>query len=387
MEKKIRPSWAEVDLDALRNNVSEVKRVSEGKEIIATIKADGYGHGAIDICKSMMDEGINRFAVAIVTEAVELRKAGVEIPIIILGYTPKEFYDEVIDLNLEQTIYDYEDAKILSDIAIKKNSIAKIHIAVDTGMGRIGFLTTREQAREVHRITKLKGVRIVGIFTHFATADEKDKTYASFQIEKFNIFNIYLEELGVIIPFKHVSNSAAIIDFPDLPYDGVRAGIMLYGYYPSKYVNKNNVNLIPVMSLKCKIVHLKKIQEGDYVSYGRLYKAPAERIIGTLPIGYADGISRALTGVAKVIVNGKIVPVVGRICMDQYMIDVTDVPGVKIGDEVILIGKDNIGNVITADDIAESIGTVNYEVICDISKRIPRIYTKNGKIFSVRNYV
>ncbi len=155
MEKKIRPSWAEVDLDALRNNVSEVKRVSEGKEIIATIKADGYGHGAIDICKSMMDEGINRFAVAIVTEAVELRKAGVEIPIIILGYTPKEFYDEVIDLNLEQTIYDYEDAKILSDIAIKKNSIAKIHIAVDTGMGRIGFLTTREQAREVHRITKL----------------------------------------------------------------------------------------------------------------------------------------------------------------------------------------------------------------------------------------
>jgi len=162
---------------------------------------------------------------------------------------------------------------------------------------------------------------------------------------------------------------------------------MLYGYYPSKYVNKNNVNLIPVMSLKCKIVHLKKIQEGDYVSYGRLYKAPAERIIGTLPIGYADGISRALTGVAKVIVNGKVVPVVGRICMDQCMIDVTDVPGVKIGDEVILIGKDNIGNVITADDIAESIGTVNYEVICDISKRIPRIYTKNGKIFSIRNYV
>lgn len=387
MAKKIRPSWAEVDLDALRNNVREIKRVSEGKEIIATIKADGYGHGAIDIYKSMMDEGINRFAVAIVTEAVELRKAGVKIPVIILGYTPKEYYDEVIDLDLEQTIYDYEDAKILSDMAIKKNNIAKIHIAVDTGMGRIGFLTTREQAREVHRITKLKGVRIVGIFTHFATADEKDKTYTNFQIERFNIFNKYLEELDVIIPFKHVSNSAAIIDLPDLPYDGVRAGIMLYGYYPSKYVNKDNVNLIPVMSLKCKIVHLKKIQEGDYLSYGRLYKAPSERIIGTLPIGYADGISRALTGKAKVIVNGKVIPVVGRICMDQCMIDVTDVPGVKIGDEVILIGKDNIGNVITADDIAEAVGTVNYEVICDISKRIPRIYTKSGKICGVRNYV
>ncbi|GAA0772727.1 alanine racemase [Clostridium subterminale] len=387
MEEKIRPSWAEVDLDALRNNVREVKRVSEGKEIIATIKADGYGHGAIDIYKAIMDEGINRFAVAVITEAIELRKAGVDIPIIILGFTPKEFYDEVIDLEIEQTIYNYEDAKILSDMAMEKNNIAKIHIAIDTGMGRIGFLTTREQAREVHRITKLKGVRIVGIFTHFATADEEDKTYANFQIEKFNEFNKYLEELGVNIPFKHVSNSAAIIDFPDLPYGGVRAGIMLYGYYPSNYVNKNNVSLIPVMSLKCKIVHLKKIQEGDYVSYGRLYRAPAERIIGTLPIGYADGISRALTGKAKVIVNGKVVPMVGRICMDQCMIDVTDVLDVKVGDEVILIGKDNIGNVITADDIAEVLGTVNYEIICDISKRVPRVYTKSGKNFTVRNYV
>lgn len=387
MINKIRPSWAEIDLDALRNNVREVRRVSRGKEIIATIKADGYGHGAIDIYKTLLEEGVDRFAVAVITEAIELRKAGVEIPIIILGFTPREFYDEVIDFNIEQTIYNYEDARILSSKAMEKNKLAKIHIAVDTGMGRIGFLPTREQAKEVHRITELEGVKIEGIFTHFATADEKDKSYANLQIKRFNEFNIYLEELGITIYFKHISNSAAIIDFPDLPYEGVRAGIMLYGYYPSNYVNKDNVNLIPVMSLKSKIVHIKKIQEGDYVSYGRLYRASRESLIGTLPIGYADGFSRLLTGKSKVIVNGKIAPIIGRICMDQCMIDITDVPDVKVGDEVILIGKDNKGNKITADDIAISVGTINYEVICDISKRVPRIYTKDGKIFAVRNYV
>jgi alanine racemase len=387
MLNKIRPSWAEIDLDALRNNVREVKKISKGREIIATIKADGYGHGAIGIYKVMLDEGVSRFAVAVITEAVELRKAGVQIPIIILGFTPMEFYDEVIDFDIEQTIYNYEDAKILSDRAIEKNKVSKIHIAVDTGMGRIGFLPTREQAMEVHRITNLKGIRIVGIFTHFATADEKNKDYANLQIKRFNEFNLYLEELGVGISFKHASNSAAIIDFPNLPYEGVRAGIMLYGYYPSNDVNKNDVNLIPVMSLKSKIVHLKQIQEGDYVSYGRLYRAPKDRVIGTIPIGYADGFSRILTGKAKVIIKGKVVPIVGRICMDQCMIDVTDVPDVKIGDVVTLIGKDNKGNAITADDIAISIGTVNYEIICDISKRIPRVYTKDGKIFTVRNYV
>jgi alanine racemase len=387
MLNKIRPSWAEIDLDALRNNVREVKRISKGKEVIATIKADGYGHGAIDIYKTMLEEGVSRFAVAVITEAIELRKAGVEIPIIILGFTPREFYDEVIDFDIEQTIYSYEDAKILSDKAVKKDRLAKIHIAVDTGMGRIGFLPTREQAKEVHRITKLEGVKVVGIFTHFATADEKDKSYANLQIKRFNEFNVYLEELGVTIYFKHVSNSAAIIDFSSLPYGGVRAGIMLYGYYPSNYVNKNSVNLKPVMSLKSRIIHVKKIREGDYVSYGRLYRAPRESLIGTLPIGYADGFSRLLTGKAKAIINGKIVPIVGRICMDQCMVDVTDVPNIKVGDEVILMGKDDRDNVITADDIAIAIGTINYEVVCNISKRVPRVYTKDGKAFTVRNYV
>lgn len=387
MINKIRPSWAEIDLDALGSNAREVRRVSKGKEIIATIKADGYGHGAINIYKTLLEEGVGRFAVAVITEAIELRKAGVEIPIIILGFTPREFYDEVIDFNIEQTIYSYDDARILSNKAMKKNKIAKIHIAVDTGMGRIGFLPTREQAKEVHRITELEGVKIEGIFTHFATADEKDKSYANLQIKRFNEFNIYLEELGITIYFKHISNSAAIMDFQNLPYGGVRAGIMLYGYYPSNYVNKNSVNLIPVMSLKSRIVHIKKIQEGDYVSYGRLYRASRESLIGTLPIGYADGVSRLLTGKAKVIVNGEIVPIVGRICMDQCMIDITDVPDVRVGDEVILMGKDDRGNEITADDIAAAIGTISYEVICDISKRVPRIYTKDGKVFAIRNYV
>ncbi|MEG1256131.1 alanine racemase [Clostridium sp.] len=387
MIEKIRPSWAEIDLDKLGNNIKEVKRVCNGKEIVAVIKADGYGHGAVDIYRELIKCGATRFGVAVITEAIELRQAGLHLPIIVLGFTASEFYDEVVDFDIEQTIYTYEDAKCLSKVAVKKNTIAKIHIAVDTGMRRVGFLTTIEQAKEVHRITKLPGISVAGIFTHFATADEKEKDYTNVQIERFNRFNKYLEELGVIIPFKHVSNSAAIIDLPKLDYQGVRAGIMLYGYYPSHDVEKSNVNIIPVMTLKSKIVHIKTLKAGEGISYGRVFTTERESIIGTLPIGYADGLSRLLTGKSKVIVNGKVAPIVGRICMDQCMVDVTDIPGVKVGDEVILMGKDEYGNTITADDIASSIGTINYEILCDISKRVPRIYKKDGKVVSVRNYV
>ncbi|MEG2289121.1 MAG: alanine racemase [Clostridium sp.] len=387
MVEKIRPSWAEIDLDAIGNNIKEVKRVSGNKEIIAVIKADGYGHGAVEIYRELINGGATRFAVAVITEAIELRKSGLNLPIIVLGFTGRQFYDEILDFDIEQTVYTYEDAKSISEVAVTRNAVVKIHIAVDTGMRRIGFSPTRDNANEILRIYKLEGISIVGIFTHFATADEVDKGYTNIQIERFNKFNDYIKELGVNIDFKHVSNSAAIIDLPNLDYQGVRAGIMLYGYYPSRDVNTGNVNLIPAMTLKSKIINIQMIEAGEGISYGRVFTTARYSKIGTLPIGYADGVSRLLTGKGNVIVNGKVVPIVGRICMDQCMIDLTDVPDAKKGDEVILIGKDNYGNSITANDMADYIGTINYEIVCGISKRIPRVYVKNGEDVKVRNYV
>lgn len=387
MIEKKRGAWAEINLNALNNNIKQVVDSCPGKEIIAVIKADGYGHGALGIYKELQNCGATMFAVATLPEALELRRGGVELPIIILGYTSPEFYEEVIKYDIEQTIYSYEAAVMLSKEAIKCNKTAKVHIAVDTGMGRIGFLTTREEAEKVHKIKELSSVELVGIFTHFATADEKNKEYTNLQIKRFNEFNKFLEDLGINIPLKHVSNSAAIIDLPNLEYNGVRAGIMLYGYYPSHEVDTKRIKLTPVMTLKARIIHIKTLAKGESVSYGREYITTKETKVGTLPIGYADGLSRLQIGKAKVIVGGKLVPILGRICMDQCMIDLSEVPDVKVGDEVILIGQDEFGNKITADDMADSIGTISYEILCDISKRIPRVYIKDDKQIGVRIYL
>lgn len=387
MIHKLRTTWAEIDLNALENNIKEVLRVSNGKDVIGVIKADAYGHGAVNIYNTLLENGVSKFAVAVITEAMELRRAGLKAPIVILGYTAHDFYDEIIDSDIEQTIYSYDDAVELSKAAVKKNAKVKVHIAVDTGMGRIGFLATQEEAGEVKKIDNLPGIELEGMFTHFASADEKDKEFTFLQLKSFDDFDEYLKGLGVNIKYKHVSNSAGIIDFSNLEYDGVRAGIMLYGYYPSRDVDKTKVSLKPVMSLKASIVHLKTLESGKSVSYGRVFTTERKSKIATLPIGYADGLSRLLTGKGKVIINGAFADIVGRICMDQCMIDVTDIPNVKVGDEVIFMGEDQFGNRITADDIAEAIGTISYEVVCDVSKRVPRVYKKDGKIVNIRNYV
>lgn len=387
MIHKLRTTWAEIDLNALENNIKEVLRVSKGKEVIGVIKADAYGHGAVNIYNTLLENGVSKFAVAVITEAIELRKSGLKAPIVILGYTAHDFYDEIIDFDIEQTIYSYDDAVKLSKAAVKKNTKVKVHIAVDTGMSRIGFLTTEEEAVEVKKISDLPGIELEGMFTHFASADEKNKEFTFLQLKCFDDFDEYLRALGVSIKYKHVSNSAGVIDFPNLEYDGVRAGIMLYGYYPSRDVDKTKVSLKPVMSFKSSIVHLKTLERGKSVSYGRVFTTERKSIIATLPIGYADGLPRVLTGKGKVIVNGVFAPIVGRICMDQCMIDVTDVPNVKLDDEVIFIGEDQFGNRITADDIAEEIGTISYEIVCNVSKRVPRVYKKDGKIVNIKNYV
>lgn len=385
--KDIRPVWAEVDLDVLANNMREIKRVSNSEEIIAIIKADGYGHGAVDIAPVLLENGANRFGVAVITEAIELRESGITVPIMILGFTPPTLHERILQYDIEQTIYTFSDAEALSKVAVSKNKIGKVHIAVDTGMGRIGFLPNEESLQEIFNISKLPNIEIVGLFTHFSCADDFDKTYSQLQIKKYNEFNEKLLNLGVNIPIKHLSNSAAVIDLPAVNYNAVRPGIILYGYYPSQEVQKDKVKVSPVMSIKANIVHIKTLGKGEYISYGRAFITKRESIIATLPIGYADGFTRLLFEKAKVIVGGKLAPVVGRICMDQCMIDITDTEGVKVGDEVILIGEDEYNNVITADDIANQLGTISYEVICAVSKRVPRVYKKGGKIVKVRNYV
>ena len=386
MNKMIRPVWAEIDLDAIKYNIDSIKRRVDTKELIAVVKADAYGHGALDVSKTLVENGATKLAVAVITEAMELRHGNINTPIMILGYTPLEFAADLINYDIEQTIFDLEYAKKLSEIALNLGKKAKIHVALDTGMGRIGFLINDNRLIEILKISSLKGLEVVGIFTHFATSDESDKNYSNKQYKKFTDFNEKLISKGVNIPLKHVSNSGAIIDMPNTYLDGVRAGIVLYGYYPSEDVLKQNLDLKKAITIKTQVAHVKILDKNEYVSYGRKFKTERKSIIATLPIGYADGYSRALTGKAKVIINGKFAPVVGTICMDQCMIDVTDIGDVHVGDEVIVLGKDKDLK-FDADDMAKAMGTINYEVLCMIKQRIPRVYIEDGKVKSIRNYI
>ena len=386
MFRNLRPVWAEIDLDKLAHNMREIRRVSKSESIIAVVKADAYGHGAVDVAPVLLKNGADILAVAVVTEAVELRRSGLECPIIVLGFTPPELISDLLKYDIEQAVYSYEFAKELSRIAEKENKTAKIHIVVDTGMARIGYLPGDESVEEVCNICKLPSISAVGMFSHFSSADEKDKTYTYMQMKKYNDFCEKIKAKNVNIKMRHTANSAAIIDLPETHLEAVRPGIIIYGYYPSEEVNRESINLKPVMTLKANVVHIKTLPAGEFVGYGRRHKTERESVIATLPVGYADGYTRLLFQKAKVIINGKFAPVIGSICMDQCMVDVTGIEGVNIGDEVILIGEDG-DNKFTADIVAGLIGTISYEVVCMISKRVPRVYIEQGKIVKTRNYV
>lgn len=386
MDVNIRPVWAEVNLDNIINNINEIKKNINAEEIIAVVKANAYGHGAIDVAPILVESGADKLAVATLSEALELREAGIKVPILILGYTDVSFAEMLINNDIEQTVYSLDYAKELSKKAEALGKIAKIHIAVDTGMGRIGFLPNKKSVEEVVEISKLINLKITGVFTHFSNADEEDKSYAHNQIEKFNSFINEIEKREVNLGVKHISNSASIIDIEDAHYNAIRPGIILYGYYPSDYINKDKLKLMPALSLKCQVIHVKELPKGEYIGYGRKFRTERDSVIATLPIGYADGYIRGLYGKAQVIINGKSAPVVGKICMDQCMVDVTDIGPVNVGDEVILLGEDN-GIKNNADDMAEILDTINYEILCMIGRRVPRIYIKDGKMVNVRNYL
>ncbi len=377
----------EVDLDALAHNMREIRRLAKKDALVtAVIKADGYGHGATKIAQTLLENGADRFAVAVLDEGIELREAGFEVPILILGFTDKERAEEIVSYDLEQAVYSWELAEAISKEAVKQNKTAKIHIKVDTGMGRIGLRPDKDSVQLIKKISKLPNIAIEGIFTHFAVADTLDKTYTEGQYERFTWICGELERENVKINVKHCGNSAAIIDLPNMHLNMVRAGIILYGLKPSDEVMLDKIELKQVMSLKVRITHVKEIEAGQSVSYGRRFIAEKKSKIASLPVGYADGYTRMLSGKAEALVKGRRVPVVGRICMDQCMIDVTGIEDVKVGDEVVLFGKQGEG-FIHIDELAEKLDTINYEIVCMISRRVPRVYVRNGKIVDVLNYL
>ena len=385
--EETRPVWAEINLDNLAHNMREVRRITKkGTLVTAVVKANAYGHGSIEASKIFLENGADRLAVATLSEGVELRRAGIKAPILILGFIPESQNHIAIENDIIETIFNYESAEAISDTAKKMNKVAKIHIKIDSGMGRIGFRPENKSIEEIVKISKLPNIMIEGMFTHFAKADETDKSFTRKQFERYKWVVEELKKRGITIPVKHISNSAAIIDMPEYNLDMVRGGIIIYGLYPSDEVDKKKISLKPAMTLKAKISNLKIVPKETGISYGQIFVTDKESKIATIPIGYADGFTRMLTSKAEVLVGGKRAPIVGKICMDQCMVDVTDVEDVKIGDEVILFG-DGSNGCPHIDEIAEKLGTINYEIVCMVGRRVPRVYVKEGKIVKIVDYL
>lgn len=365
---------AVIDLDAICHNIQEVKRVvGEGVKVMPVIKADGYGHGAVPIAKELNKIGVDAFAVAILEEGITLRNNGIKKPILILGYTSEYQYSSLIQYEIEPTVFCYDMAESLSKIAQALGKVAKIHIKLDTGMNRIGFKPTKESVEIVEKISKLPNIKIEGIFTHFACADEADKTSAYEQERKYDQFIQWLEEKDIYIPIKHVSNSASIIDLDGFRKDMVRSGIITYGLYPSEEVSKDVLDLKPAMELKTHIVYIKEVEAGEGISYNHTYVTDKKTKIATIPVGYADGYPRALSSKGRVLIRGQYAPIIGRICMDQMTVDITGIPDVAVEDIVTLIGKDG-NQQISAEEMAENSGSITNEFLCRIGSRVERIY-------------
>ncbi len=380
-------TWAEINLDALAENIRVIKKMSSPAKLMAVVKADAYGHGVTHVVSEMLENGADYLAVACINEAMQLRSMGIDAPILILGYILPADMPTAVENNILLTIYDYNDAVSLSKAAALCNKPAKIHIKLDTGMHRIGFMADDDETIEkIKAVHALDGIEIEGIFTHFAKADEEDPSYTLMQYELFDKCCQRLEAENIKIPYKHTCNSAGIIKFKDMHLNMVRSGIINYGLTPFAGVPVQNLNLQPVMSVKTTVTRIQYIKKGQKISYGGTFTAPCDMKVATLSIGYADGYPRHLSGKGKVIVNGVPVNIVGRICMDQCMINVTCVNNIDIGDVAVIIGKD-AETEVSCEFLADLAGTINYELVCMVSRRVPRIYVKDGKIVDVVNYL
>lgn len=383
MQKITVPTWAEINLDNLRFNLNNIKNLlEEDIKICGVIKADAYGHGAVEVAKLLEKEKVDYLAVARSAEGIELRQNGITLPILNLGYTPDEAFEDSIKNKITMTVYSLETAQKINEIAKSLGEKACVHVKIDSGMTRIGFQPNEESVQEIIELNKLEYIDLEGMFTHFATADEVSKEYTYKQANNYKFMSDKLDEAGVKIAIKHVSNSAAIMDCPDLRLNMVRAGIILYGHYPSDDVFKDRLELRPAMKLKSKIGHIKQVEPGVGISYGLKYTTTGKETIATVPIGYADGFTRIQKN-PKVLIKGEVFDVVGRICMDQIMVRIDKDIDIKVGDEVILFGEGEV----TAERIAKDLGTINYEVLCMISRRVDRVYMENNELVQINSYL
>lgn len=384
MKTFVKRTWAEVNVDAISANIAEIRKIVGDKvKIMASVKADGYGHGVKMTAKTVLEAGTDCLAVSCVNEALEIRNFGIDAPILVLGYTPEGEYEDAINNDITLTVFRCEDAAALDAVAMRLGKTAKVHIKINVGMNRIGFETS--SVDDAAEILNMKNLFAEGIFTHFPCADENEDELTKKQFKKYTDFVNKLEEkCGKKIPVHHVCNSAATAKFKPMHLDMVRVGIIVYGLYPSEDFDKNLIKLKPAMSIKTIVSRIQCICKGEKISYGGTYAAEKEMKIATLPIGYADGLSRHLSNKGKVIIGGKYANIVGKVCMDQCMIDVTDVNNVNVGDEVIIMGCAG-GKCVSADALAGIIGTINYEIVCDVGKRVPRVYLKNGEITDILN--
>lgn len=378
--------YATVNLDAVASNMRSMRdNLPASTLIMGSVKADGYGHGSVPVAKTI-EPYVFGYAVATIDEGIILRRHGINKTILILGVTHESRYEDLLRYDIRTAMFQYEKAKKLSDLALKQGKKAVVHLALDTGMSRIGMKADREHAKEAAAIAALEGIEVEGLFTHFARADETDKSAYEEQYRRYKEFLGYLEELGVKIPIRHCSNSAGIVESLESNHmDMVRAGIAIYGMYPSDEVDHNSVKLTPAMEIKSCITYIKEIEAGTAVSYGGTFVADHTMKVATIPVGYGDGYVRSLSGKGDVLIHGKRAAILGRICMDQFMVDVTDIPDVQEDDEVTLLGSDG-AECIMMEELAEKSGGFHYEMICDIGKRIPRVYLKDGKVVGTKDY-
>lgn len=376
---------AKIDLDAVEYNYNSTRaKLPQGCKLLGVIKADAYGHGAVELAR-FLENKCDFFGVACIEEAVELKKADIKTPILILGYVAPAFYDLVVKYDIRIPVFSYDTAKALSDEAVKQGKTVPFHFCIDTGMSRIGFQVNEESADICKEICALPNIEAEGLFSHFATADESDLTKALAQREKYKTFVEMLEGRGIQIPIKHLNNSAGIMNFDEY-FDMCRMGIILYGLYPSEEVDKSLLDIKPVMSWLTHISHIKTLEAGREVSYGGTFKTTEPRVIATIPVGYADGYPRCLSNKGRVIINGQYAPIVGRVCMDQFMVDVTDVDGAKLDSVVTLVGKDGDAE-LSMEEVSNAAYSFNYELPCRVARRVPRTYYKDGKFIKATNYM
>ena len=386
--KKYSRVFAKIDLDAVSFNMDQMhKQVGDDAKILAVIKMDGYGHGATPIARMFEKlDYIFGYATASIEEAELLRKADIKKPILVLGCIFPEQFKEMIDNDIRATVYDLDIAKMISKKAVEMKKDAYVHIKIDTGMGRLGFFPTKESVEDIVAISKLPGIKIEGMFTHFAKADETDKTFTYTQHDRFTWMKKEMEEAGIDIPYYHCDNSAGIIDHIDMKHNLVRAGISTYGMYPSGDVNKDTIRLWPALELRSHVTFVKDMQPGMTVSYGGTFEVTKPMRVATIPVGYGDGYPRGLSNKAEVLIHGKRARILGRVCMDQFMVDVTDIPDVKFMDEVVLVGRDGSEH-ISVEELSDICGRFNYEFVCCLGRGIPRVYIQNGEVVEQVEYL